>query len=190
MNAACRPPAGIPRPSRHERRDEEDADDRPRIAEGGSDTRELPPVALRDELREHGVVRRQGELVGRVRDGERSEEKKKAATRGDAGVREGREREGRAGADQRQADDPGFAAPRRVGDGADPGREEKHRHRGEAGRHRVRGVGRPALRHEPDREVQGHDVHRENRVGEVVQGPAPALPGRGRAPGPEGGRRE
>ena len=36
-------------------------------------------------------------------------------------------------------------------------------------------VARPALRHEPDREVQRHDVHREDRVGEVVERPAPAF---------------
>src|SRR5689334_11427951 len=79
----------------------------------------------------------------------------------------------------REANDPGLPPTSRIRDGAERGYGYDHQNGRHCIRHGVHEIRRAEIAHYPYREVERRDIHREDRVREVVKSPAPTLDGGG-----------
>src|SRR6185369_11044754 len=75
----------------------------------------------------------------------------------------------------READHPWLSATSCIGYCTENGNRQHDEERSDAVRDRIRRLGLAQIHHDPRREVEARDVHREDRVREVIERPAPPL---------------
>ncbi|MNL35428.1 hypothetical protein D3C87_1574610 [compost metagenome] len=123
------------------------------------------------QLRQHRVIRDLGHLIREDAGDEERQPHVEVAHPGDG-------RDGGA-ADQREEPDEGNPLAQAIRPGSERGRKQGDGHQRDGSGHRVGEVRRSHVLGDPEGEVKGDHVHREERVGEVVEGPV--VDGRGMA---------